>query len=173
MTREWTCVREADTIPELGRRVAFLEAHHAIKATLYAPAHAIDYGDETALADTFTQDSVFEVVGPGQEVVLRLQGNDELRLFISGPSQAPSRWHKHRLGEPGIAPRTTRRPAIPTLCSWSTKAISRAYAAVVAAETGSVSAGWRLTVHPPPVRGGVHGPIASSAICCEFQRMKG
>ena len=87
-------------------RLAALEAERAVLDTLYRYGHAIDYGDEAAWVDCFTEDGVWDVrpgpaAAPGtREQVVR--GADELRAFIPTHSRAPDAWHKHLLCEPRL-----------------------------------------------------------------------
>jgi ketosteroid isomerase-like protein len=61
-------------------RLELLEAERAITRTLHRYAHSIDYGDEEAWVDCFTEDGV----------------------FIARHTRAPELWHKHLLVEPAI-----------------------------------------------------------------------
>jgi ketosteroid isomerase-like protein len=87
----------------LEERLRLLEAERAIVRLLHAYAHAIDYGDEEAWVDCFTEDGVFDVqtriVG---DRGYRTEGRDALRRFISAHSRAPELFHKHVLVEPLI-----------------------------------------------------------------------
>ena len=46
---------------DIESRLALLEAESAILKNLYRYGHAIDYGDEEAWVDCFTEDGVFDV----------------------------------------------------------------------------------------------------------------
>jgi ketosteroid isomerase-like protein len=89
--------------PSVIERLERLEAEGAILRTLYAYGHAIDYGDEEAWVDCFTEDGVFDVRTPRPERFnSRLEGRDELRRFVASHSRAPERWHKHLVIEPVV-----------------------------------------------------------------------
>ena len=89
--------------PTVTERLERLEAEGAILRTLYAYGHAIDYGDEEAWVDCFTEDGVFDVRTPRPERFnARLAGRDELRRFVANHSRAPERWHKHLVIEPVV-----------------------------------------------------------------------
>jgi hypothetical protein len=83
--------------------IALLLDEREILRTLYAFAHAIDYGPESAWADCFTEDGVFEVRRrAGTAASFRVAGRDELLRFASTHSRAPEVWRKHCLVEPLI-----------------------------------------------------------------------
>jgi 3-phenylpropionate/cinnamic acid dioxygenase small subunit len=46
---------------DLEARIALLEDEQAILKNLYRYGHSIDYGDEEAWVDCFTEDGVFDV----------------------------------------------------------------------------------------------------------------
>jgi ketosteroid isomerase-like protein len=86
---------------DLLRRLALLEDERAIVRRLHAYAHAIDYGDEEAWVDCFTEDGVFDIRSRHAHQLKKLiSGRAELRDFISRHTRAPERWHKHLLVEP-------------------------------------------------------------------------
>jgi hypothetical protein len=67
----------------------------AILRTLHAYGHAIDYGDEAAWVDGFTEDGVFHVKMPHGEAARRYAGRAELAAFVAQHSRAPEVLHKH------------------------------------------------------------------------------
>ena len=90
-------------LAELERRVALLEDERGVLRRLHAYGHAIDYGDEAAWVDCFTDDGVFDIRSsmpdrPRQVV----SGRAELQAFSSRHTRAPELWHKHMLVEPAI-----------------------------------------------------------------------
>lgn len=88
---------------ELAERLARLEDERSILRTLYAYAHAIDYGDEAAWVDCFTEDGVFDIRARLSHQPNRIiQGRDQLHAFISSHTRAPELWHKHLLIEPVV-----------------------------------------------------------------------
>lgn len=90
-------------LEDLARRLALLEEERAILRTLHTYGQSIDYGDEEAWVDCFTEDGVFDVRSRHPHQLKRLiSGRDELRAFISRHTRAPELWHKHLLVEPLI-----------------------------------------------------------------------
>jgi ketosteroid isomerase-like protein len=88
---------------DLEARVALLESERAVLKTLHRYGHAIDYGDEEAWVDCFTEDGVFDVRARLSHQPNRVvRGRDELRAFIERHTRAPELWHKHLLVEPLI-----------------------------------------------------------------------
>jgi ketosteroid isomerase-like protein len=88
---------------DLEARLGLLEDERAVLKTLHAYGHAIDYGDEDAWVDCFTEDGVFDVRARLSHQPNRLvSGRDELRAFIARHTRAPELWHKHLLVEPQI-----------------------------------------------------------------------
>ena len=88
---------------DLEARLALLEAEQAILKNLYRYGHAIDYGDEEAWVDCFTEDGVFDVRARLSHQPNRvISGRHELRAFIQRHTRAPELWHKHLLIEPLI-----------------------------------------------------------------------
>ena len=86
---------------DLEARVALLEDEQAILKNLYRYGHSIDYGDEEAWVDCFTEDGVFDVRARLSHQPNRvISGRDELRAFIQRHTRAPELWHKHLLIEP-------------------------------------------------------------------------
>jgi len=67
----------------------------AILRTLHTYCHAIDYGDEAAWADCFTEDGVFHVEFPGGAPPMRLAGRAALQDFVAHHPRAPEALHKH------------------------------------------------------------------------------
>lgn len=106
----------ADRLADLTARLERLEAERAILATLYRYGHAIDYGDEAAWLDCFTQEGAFDVqfvtggeafgrargLGTPHARGVRFSGQGELARYVSSHSRAPAARHKHLLVEPQI-----------------------------------------------------------------------
>jgi ketosteroid isomerase-like protein len=93
----------AMTVEELAQRLALLEDERAIVRTLHAYGHSIDYGDEEAWVDCFTEDGVFDIRSRhAHQLKKRIAGRAELREFIGRHTRAPERWHKHLLIEPFV-----------------------------------------------------------------------
>lgn len=89
------------TREELEARLERLEAEREIVQTLHRYAHSIDYGDEEAWLDCFTEDGVFDIRSRhAHQLKRRISGREELRTFIAGHTRAPELWHKHLLVEP-------------------------------------------------------------------------
>jgi hypothetical protein len=88
-------------LESLQRRVTELEAHAAITDVLYQYAHSIDYGDEEAFLDCFTEDAVRESVNVMTGGVQRQVGREQLAAFISGHTRPPL-YHKHLMLVPRI-----------------------------------------------------------------------
>jgi len=87
----------------LEARLALLEAERAVLRNLYDYGHSIDYGDEEAWVDCFTEDGVFDIRARLSHQPNRvISGRDELRAFIAGHTRAPELWHKPLLVEPRI-----------------------------------------------------------------------
>jgi ketosteroid isomerase-like protein len=86
----------------LEQRIAAVEARLAIADTMNAYSHAIDYGDATAWAATFTEDGVFDVRDREGNSSRVLRGRAELLDFAEHFSRPPARWHKHLLLSPVI-----------------------------------------------------------------------
>jgi len=88
---------------DLEERLALLEAERAVLKTLHRYGHSIDYGDEDAWVDCFTEDGVFDVRARLSHQPNRLvSGREELRAFSERHTRAPELWHKHLLVEPLI-----------------------------------------------------------------------
>ena len=88
---------------DLEARLVLLESEQAILKNLYRYGHSIDYGDEEAWVDCFTEDGVFDVRARLSHQPNRvISGRDELRAFIKRHTRAPELWHKHLLIEPLI-----------------------------------------------------------------------
>ncbi len=85
---------------ELEARLDRLEAEREIVRTLHRYAHSIDYGDEEAWLDCFTEEGAFDIRSHAHQLKRLVSGRDELRAFIAGHTRAPERWHKHLLVEP-------------------------------------------------------------------------
>lgn len=89
---------------DLEARLTRLEDERAILRTLHTYGQSIDYGDEEAWVDCFTEDGVFDVRSRLPHQLKRLiSGRAELRRFIARHTRAPELWHKHLLVEPLIA----------------------------------------------------------------------
>ncbi len=88
---------------DIESRLALLEAESAILKNLYRYGHAIDYGDEEAWVDCFTEDGVFDVRARLPHQPHRVvSGREELRAFVTRHTRAPELWHKHLLIEPKV-----------------------------------------------------------------------
>jgi ketosteroid isomerase-like protein len=87
----------APELEELERRVRALEDERAILQTLYAYAHAIDYGDEPLFADCWTEDAVLD--WPWREPIA---GRDAILAAFRAHTHAPDVYHKHFMVEPRI-----------------------------------------------------------------------
>jgi hypothetical protein len=86
---------------DLEARLALLEDERAIVRTLHRYGQSIDYGEEEAWVDCFTEDGVFDIRARLSHQPNRLiSGRDELRAFIRRHTRAPELWHKHLLVEP-------------------------------------------------------------------------
>lgn len=89
------------TTGDLEARLALLEAERAVVRNLHRYAHAIDYGDEDAWVDCFTEDGVFDIRARLSHQPNRvIRGREELKAFIARHTRAPELWHKHLLVEP-------------------------------------------------------------------------
>jgi hypothetical protein len=86
----------------LEARLRVLEDERAITRTLYQYGHSLDYGDETAYIDCFTDDGVFEVRRRGKGDVRRVVGRSDRETFVAQHSRAPEAWHKHMVLQPMI-----------------------------------------------------------------------
>jgi ketosteroid isomerase-like protein len=85
----------------LERRLALLEDERAVLRTLHRYAHALDYGDEAAWIDLFTDDAVFDARGRNPSDVTRVtRGREALAEFAARFSWPPAGWHKHLVIEP-------------------------------------------------------------------------
>ena len=105
---------------QLEARIERLEAEREIVRTLHRYAHAIDYGDEEAWVDCFTEEGIFDIRSRHAHQLKRvIKGRNELRAFIAGHTRAPELWHKHLLVEPLVD------------LTGSDSATSRSYLAVV------------------------------------------
>jgi len=90
-----------DTRSDLEARLELLEAERGVVRNLHRYAHAIDYGDEAAWVDCFTEDGVFDVRSRHPHQLKRLiSGREALAEFVSRHTRAPELWHKHLLVEP-------------------------------------------------------------------------
>ena len=81
---------------DVKRRLRCLEDQQAILDTLYAYAHAIDYGWRDVWLDVWTDDA--ELVWPHQT----FRGHEEIGKAFDDHSHAPEAWHKHFAVEPRI-----------------------------------------------------------------------
>ena len=89
------------TREELEARLEVLEAEREIVRAMHRYAHSIDYGDEQAWLDCFTEDGVFDIRSRhAHQLKRRISGREELKTFIAGHTRAPEIWHKHLLVEP-------------------------------------------------------------------------
>jgi ketosteroid isomerase-like protein len=87
----------AADLEELERRLRALEDERAILQTLYAYAHAIDYGDEALFLDCWADDAVLE--WPWREP---MAGHEALIAAFRAHTHAPDVYHKHFMVEPRI-----------------------------------------------------------------------
>lgn len=79
-----------------------LLAERAITRALHAYAHAMDYGDEAAWVDVFTEDAVFDVVEVvGGRRVHREEGRGDLAAYVAAYPKPP-RFRKHIVVDPII-----------------------------------------------------------------------
>jgi len=84
-------------------RLTRLEAQNAILSRLYAYAHSIDYGDESAWVDCFTANGIWDVrMRRRADGRIVCRGRAELAAYIATHTRAPYHWHKHLLAEPLI-----------------------------------------------------------------------
>jgi hypothetical protein len=86
----------------LEARLKTLEDERSIIQTLYRYGHSLDYGDEEAYVDCFTDDGVFEVRRRVADVTQRVVGRNARRVFVAQHSRAPEGWHKHMVVQPLI-----------------------------------------------------------------------
>jgi ketosteroid isomerase-like protein len=86
----------------LETRLRILEDERSIIKTLYQYGHALDYGDEEAYVDCFTDDGVFEVRRRVADITQRVVGKSARRIFVAQHSRAPEGWHKHMVLQPII-----------------------------------------------------------------------
>jgi ketosteroid isomerase-like protein len=84
------------TVQRLERRVRELEDERAILDTLYAYAHALDYGDRDEWIDCWTEDA--ELTWPHTT----FHGVAEITQAYDDHSHAPQSFHKHVLVEPRV-----------------------------------------------------------------------
>src|SRR3954463_7097727 len=90
-------------IADIEARLALLEAERGVLQTLYRYGHSIDYGDEEAWVDCFTEDGVFDVRARLSHQPNRfLGGGEQLRAFIQRHPRARELWHMHLRIEPLI-----------------------------------------------------------------------
>lgn len=90
----------------LAERLRTLEDREAIRDTMRAYGHAIDYGREQEFLDCWTDAAVL-VWAPTPErdvgfVARRLVGRDAIAEAFRGHTHAPDLFHKHLLFEPQI-----------------------------------------------------------------------
>jgi ketosteroid isomerase-like protein len=79
-----------------------LLAERAIMRALHAYAHAMDYGDEAAWVDVFTEDAVFDVVEVvGGRRVHREEGRADLAAYVAAYPKPPH-FRKHIVVDPMI-----------------------------------------------------------------------
>ena len=79
-------------------RLQLLEDEQSILDTLYAYGHGLDYGQEDAWIDCWTEDAVLD--WPGRAF---MRGHDELRAGFRAHSHAPAMYHKHVVMAPLIS----------------------------------------------------------------------
>jgi ketosteroid isomerase-like protein len=94
---------DSDRLADLERRLAALVAHAEITAVLHRYGAAVDYGDEAAWVDCFTEDATFE--GDNKITGVRStlgRGRAELARFVAGHTRAPELYHKHLVIDPVI-----------------------------------------------------------------------
>ncbi len=98
-----------DDYPAILARLRRLEDERDIRDLLVRYCASIDYGDEAAWVDCFTEDGRFEVRfhAPGKAIPLASDGEappdratcqsgrDQLAAFIAGHSRPPAAFHKH------------------------------------------------------------------------------
>jgi len=84
----------------LARRLRAVEDELSISRLLARCAHAIDYGDEAASLDSFTDDATWEGrhVASGKTFILH-RGRAELEEFFRGHTRAPRLYHKHLVAD--------------------------------------------------------------------------
>ena len=87
---------EEPGLDDLARRLRAVEDELSIARLLASCAHAIDYGDEAASLDGFTDDATWEGrhVASGKTFILH-RGRTELEQFFRGHTRAPRLYHKH------------------------------------------------------------------------------
>jgi ketosteroid isomerase-like protein len=81
-------------------RLRAVEDELSIARLLAGCAHAIDYGDEAASLDSFTDDATWEGkhLRSGKSFILH-HGRAELEEFFHGHTRAPQLYHKHFVGD--------------------------------------------------------------------------
>ena len=84
----------------LRRRLALLEDEQAILKNLYRYGHWIDYGDEEAWVDCFTEDGVFDVRARLSHLPTRHQRPRRAACVHLAAHPRTELWHKHLLIEP-------------------------------------------------------------------------
>ena len=82
---------------DIEQRLRRLEDEKAILDTLYAYGHGLDYGDEDAWIDCWTEDA--ELDWPGRAF---MRGHAQLRAGFRAHTHAPALYHKHVVVEPMI-----------------------------------------------------------------------
>src|ERR1700733_11857129 len=87
-------------IAELRARVETLEAQRDILQRLYMYGPALDYGQEEAFVECFTDDGIFE--GMGHPRHKSYQGGKQLAAFAAQHTRAPAHIHKHCVIDPVI-----------------------------------------------------------------------
>jgi hypothetical protein len=81
---------------ELATRLTKLEDERAIRDTLYAYGHTLDYGDEEGWADCFTAAARRESrrrIDPSKTTLC--VGSDQIRDFAKNHTRPPGKYHKH------------------------------------------------------------------------------
>ncbi len=90
-------------VDDLAARLRAVEDERAIIRTFEDYAHAIDYGNDEAWLDCFTDDAVFDMRSRRADELNRtLSGHRQLREFIEGYGRAPEHRHQHLLLAPII-----------------------------------------------------------------------
>jgi ketosteroid isomerase-like protein len=84
-------------IDALEQRLRRIEDERAILQTLYTYGHAIDYDDEAAFADCWTEDAVLE--WPWREPI---EGREAILGAFRAHTHAPAVYHKHFMVEPQV-----------------------------------------------------------------------
>jgi len=92
----------ANSTEQMEHRLRRLEDQAAISDVLYKYAEALDYGDEQAFADCFTEHAVWEAHNAVNDSVMTYNGRASLKVFAAGHTRAPELFHKHIMTSPRI-----------------------------------------------------------------------